>query len=57
MWPCGTAAEVGLVEWDTLEDHTQGFRESPEYQQRRSLLHDFYEPFPTLEHYERIDHM
>jgi heme-degrading monooxygenase HmoA len=40
-----------LVWWDTLEDHTQGFRESPEYQTWRGLLHHFYDPFPTVEHY------
>jgi heme-degrading monooxygenase HmoA len=43
-----------LVEWDSLEDHTVGFRGSPEYQQWRALLHSFYDPFPTVEHYERV---
>jgi heme-degrading monooxygenase HmoA len=41
-----------LVRWQTIEDHTIGFRQSPEYQEWRSLLHHFYEPFPTVEHYE-----
>jgi len=41
-----------LVEWEHLEDHTTGFRGSPEYQQWRALLHHFYDPFPTVEHYE-----
>jgi heme-degrading monooxygenase HmoA len=40
-----------LVRWAKLEDHTVGFRGSPEYQQWRSLLHHFYDPFPTVEHY------
>ncbi|MCR1780949.1 antibiotic biosynthesis monooxygenase [Nocardioides carbamazepini] len=40
-----------LVEWDTLEDHTVGFRGSPDYQRWRALLHRFYEPFPEVEHY------
>ncbi|HET9732383.1 MAG TPA: antibiotic biosynthesis monooxygenase [Acidimicrobiales bacterium] len=40
-----------LVEWDTLEDHTEGFRGSTEYQRWRQLLHRFYDPFPTVEHY------
>ncbi|MCX5740587.1 MAG: antibiotic biosynthesis monooxygenase [Proteobacteria bacterium] len=40
-----------LVWWDTLEDHTVGFRGSPEYQRWKALLHSFYEPFPTVEHY------
>jgi heme-degrading monooxygenase HmoA len=43
-----------LVRWQTLADHTVGFRQSPEYQEWRSLLHHFYEPFPTVEHYEQL---
>ena len=43
-----------LVEWQTLEAHTQGFRGSPEYQRWKALLHHFYDPFPTVEHYRRI---
>lgn len=43
-----------LVEWDTLEDHTEGFRGSPSYQQWRALLHHFYDPFPTVEHYGQV---
>ncbi|HEY9625621.1 MAG TPA: antibiotic biosynthesis monooxygenase [Crinalium sp.] len=43
-----------LVRWQTLEDHTIGFRQSAEYQQWRSLLHHFYDPFPTVEHYEMV---
>ena len=44
-----------FVWWRALEDHTEGFRGSPEYQQWRSLLHHFYDPFPTVEHYERVN--
>ena len=40
-----------LVNWQTLEDHTQGFRGSTAYQEWRSLLHHFYDPFPEVEHY------
>ncbi len=40
-----------LVWWDTLEHHTEGFRGSPEYERWRALLHHFYDPFPTVEHY------
>ena len=43
-----------LVEWERLEDHTQGFRGSPEYERWRQLLHHFYDPFPTVEHYETV---
>jgi heme-degrading monooxygenase HmoA len=40
-----------LVQWRRLEDHTVGFRGSPAYQQWKALLHHFYDPFPTVEHY------
>jgi heme-degrading monooxygenase HmoA len=40
-----------LVHWQRLEDHTVGFRQSVEYQRWRALLHHFYDPFPTVEHY------
>lgn len=44
-----------LVEWDSLEAHTEGFRGSAGYQEWRRLLHHFYDPFPTVEHYETVD--
>ncbi|MEZ5765827.1 MAG: antibiotic biosynthesis monooxygenase [Xanthobacteraceae bacterium] len=40
-----------LVWWDSLEAHTHGFRGSERYQAWRNLLHDFYDPFPLVEHY------
>ncbi len=43
-----------LVEWDTLEDHTIGFRGSAGYQEWRALLHRFYDPFPTVEHFQPV---
>lgn len=45
---------VLLVRWETLEDHTVGFRQSAEYQEWKRLLHHFYDPFPTVEHYELV---
>lgn len=45
---------VLLVRWETLEDHTVGFRGSPEYQEWKALLHHFYDPFPTVEHFTRV---
>ena len=44
-----------LVNWETLEDHTIGFRESNEYQEWRALLHSFYEPIPEVEHYQAVN--
>lgn len=43
-----------LVRWRSLEDHTVGFRGSPQYQDWKKLLHHFYDPFPTVEHYESV---
>jgi len=43
---------VLLVKWETLKDHTEGFRNSDEYQEWKALLHHFYEPFPEVQHYE-----
>lgn len=43
-----------LVNWHTLEDHTQGFRKSEQYLQWCELLHHFYNPFPVVEHYELV---
>ena len=42
-----------LVRWRKLEDHTEGFRKSAPYQEWQQLLHHFYDPFPTVEHYEQ----
>lgn len=44
-----------LIKWETLEAHTVGFRSSPEYQEWKKLLHHFYEPFPTVEHFEKVE--
>ncbi len=41
-----------LVEWETLDDHEIGFRQSPQYQDWKKLLHHFYEPFPEVLHYQ-----
>jgi heme-degrading monooxygenase HmoA len=43
-----------LVNWDTLEDHTTGFRGSSGYQEWKRLLHHFYDPFPAVEHYAAV---
>lgn len=43
-----------LVNWQTLEAHTLGFRGSPQYQEWKKLLHHYYEPFPEVFHYEAL---
>lgn len=44
-----------LVEWEQLADHTEGFRGSAQCEQWRTLLHHFYDPSPTVEHYALVD--
>jgi len=43
-----------LVRWRTLEDHTVGFRNHPEFAEWKRLLHHFYDPPPTIHHYEQV---
>jgi heme-degrading monooxygenase HmoA len=43
-----------VVEWDSLEDHTEGFRGSPAYDEWRALLHSFYDPFPVVQHFTPV---
>ena len=43
-----------LVDWATLEDHTVGFRGSADYQEWKRLLHHFYAPAPTVEHFTPV---
>lgn len=45
---------VLLVNWNRLEDHTKGFRQSAQYQEWKRLLHQYYDPFPTVEHFEVV---
>jgi heme-degrading monooxygenase HmoA len=43
-----------LVEWESLESHTIGFRESEVYLKWKALLHHYYDPFPEVLHYEKL---
>ena len=43
-----------LVRWDSVAAHEEGFRKSPGYQKWRELLHHFYDPFPSVFHYEQV---
>jgi len=40
-----------LVEWESVEAHSEGFRGSERYGRWRELLHHFYDPFPVVEHF------
>ncbi|MBU9724239.1 MULTISPECIES: antibiotic biosynthesis monooxygenase family protein [Bacillaceae] len=43
-----------MVNWETIEDHEIGFRQSDEYQEWKKRLHHFYDPFPTVEHFKKV---
>lgn len=43
-----------LVRWTSVEAHEVGFRRSAQYQDWKRLLHHFYDPFPTVLHYEKV---
>lgn len=40
-----------LIHWDTLEDHTVGFRGSPAYATWRGLVGHFFAQPPFVEHF------
>jgi len=40
--------------WETLEDHTVGFRQSPAFSQWRSIVGPFFAGPPTVEHFELV---
>jgi heme-degrading monooxygenase HmoA len=44
-----------LVRWRSLEDHEVGFRKSAHYQEWKTQLHHFYDPFPVVSHYEAVE--
>ena len=47
-----TERYVLQVFWDTLEDHTVGFRESPAFAQWRAIVGPFFAAPPVVEHFE-----
>ncbi|KAA2266493.1 antibiotic biosynthesis monooxygenase [Solihabitans fulvus] len=48
------SAYLLLVRWESVEDHEIGFRQGPHYPRWKQLLHHFYDPFPTVEHYAPV---
>lgn len=43
-----------LVDWENIQNHEVDFRQSDAYLKWKELLHDYYDPFPTVEHYETV---
>jgi heme-degrading monooxygenase HmoA len=42
------------IYWDTLEDHTVGFRQSPAFTEWRSIVGPFFLQPPVVEHLELV---
>lgn len=43
-----------LVEWETLEDHVPGFRESPAFAEWRAHIGPFFDGQPGVDHYDPL---
>ena len=43
-----------MIFWDTLEDHTVGFRQSPLFAEWRALVGPFFAASPAVEHFELL---
>ena len=43
------------VFWETLEDHTVGFRQGPLFAQWRAIVGPFFAQPPQVEHFELVD--
>ncbi len=42
------------IEWETLEDHTVGFRNSPAFTQWRGYIGPFFAAAPVVEHFQPV---
>ncbi len=43
-----------MIYWDTLEDHTVGFRGGPLFAQWRAIVGPFFATPPVVEHFELV---
>jgi heme-degrading monooxygenase HmoA len=43
-----------LVGWDSLEAHTEGFQQSPDFQRWRALVGPFFAGTPVVRHYTYV---
>lgn len=46
-----------LIEWDTLADHVDGFRNSEAFTAWRALVGPLWDPPPTVRHFEDVVRM
>ena len=42
------------ISWDTLEDHTVGFRQGPLFAQWRAIVGPFFAAAPLVEHFDLL---
>lgn len=45
---------VLMIEWDTLEAHTVGFRQSPLFAEWRAIVGPFFAQPPVVEHFTQV---
>lgn len=45
---------VLIVEWDSLEAHTEGFRHSPAFAEWRAIIGPFFQQPPHVEHFDEV---
>jgi heme-degrading monooxygenase HmoA len=45
---------VLLIEWETLEDHVEGFRASDAFTEWRSIIGPYFASPPVVEHLEAV---
>ena len=45
---------VLLVEWDSIEAHTVGFRQSENFTRWRALISPFFDGAPRVEHFDDV---
>ena len=43
-----------LVQWQSVDDHMVGFRQSPQFLRWRALLGPFFAAAPAVEHYQLV---
>ena len=43
-----------IVEWDSLEAHTEGFRQSPGFAEWRAIIGPFFREAPHVEHFDVV---
>lgn len=43
-----------LIQWDSLEAHTVGFRQSPAFAEWRAIVGPFFAQPPVVEHFEQV---